>query len=243
MSPPSRRQAVDHVVERLDVSERRACKVLRQSRATQRYLPTCREDEGPLTRRIIELACLYGRYGTPRIEALLRSEDWTVNHKRLERIWTEQGLKVPKKQPKRGRLWFNDGSCIRLRPQHRDHVWAYDFVMTRTHDGRAFRMLTIVDEFTRECLAIDVARKLSSDDVLERLAWLMATRGVPDHIRSDNGPEFTARVVREWLSRVGVKTLFIEPGSPWENGYVESFNGKLRDELLNGEVFYTLNEA
>ena len=230
-------------MDRLDVSERRACEVLGQSRATQRYLPRVRDDESLLTQQIVELAAMYGRYGTPRITALLGYEGWRVNHKRVERIWRQEGLKVPKKQPKRGRLWFNDGSCIRLRPQYPDHVWAYDFVAARTHDGRPLRMLTLVDEFTRECLAIDVARGLRSDDVLERLSWLFATRGVPEHIRSDNGPEFTAKVVRSWLSRVGVKTLFIEPGSPWENGYVESFNGKLRDELLNGELFYTLREA
>jgi putative transposase len=226
-----------------DVSERRACKVLIQPRATQRYLPQVRDDEEPLTQRIIELACVYGRYGTPRITAMIRDEGPIVNHKRVERIWKREGLKVPRKQPKRGRLWLNDGSCVRLRPQHKDHVWAYDFVTARTHDGRPLRMLTLVDEFTRECLAIDVARSQKSDDVLERLAWLFATRGAGKHIRSDNGPEFTANVVREWLKRVGVRTLFIEPGSPWENGYVESFNGKLRDELLNGEIFYTLREA
>lgn len=225
------------------MSERRACRVLGQVRAVQRYTPQVRDDEKPLTGRIVELAAVYGRYGTPRISAMLRSEGWIVNHKRVERIWRDAGLKVPQKQPKRGRLWLNDGSCIRLRPEHRDHVWAYDFVSARTHDGVPFRMLTIVDEYTRECLAIDVARKLTSDDVLERLAWLMATRGVPGHIRSDNGPEFAALVVRHWLAKVGVKTLFIEPGSPWENGYVESFNGKLRDELLNREIFYSLNEA
>jgi len=230
-------------VDQLGVSERRACKVLRQPRATQRYLPIVRDDEAPLTQRIIELACVYGRYGTPRIAYYLEQEGWKVNHKRLERIWRQQGLKVPSKQPKRGRLWLNDGSCIRLRPEHKDHVWAYDFVTSHTHDGRSFRMLTLVDEFTRECLAIDVARRLRSDDVLERLSWLFATRGVPEHIRSDNGPEFTAGVVRDWLRKLEVKTLFIEPGSPWENGYVESFNGKLRDELLNGEIFYTLKEA
>lgn len=225
------------------VSERRACQVLGQPRATQRYLPSVREDEEPLTCWIIMLAALYGRYGTPRITGLIRNAGMIVNHKRVERIWKAEGLKVPKKQPKRGRLWFNDGSCIRLRPERKDHVWAYDFVTAHTHDGRPFRMLTLVDEYTRECLAIDVARKLRSDDVLERLSWLFATRAVPDHIRSDNGPEFTAKVVRDWLQRVGVKTLFIEPGSPWENGYVESFNGKLRDELLNGEIFYSLKEA
>jgi transposase InsO family protein len=175
--------------------------------------------------------------------ALVREEDWQVNHKRVERIWRSEGLKVPRKQPKRGRLWLNDGSCIRLRPERQDHVWAYGFMGDRTHDGRPFRLLTVVDEYTRECLAIDVARRMNSDDVLERLSWLVAIRGVPDHVRSDNGPEFTAQVVREWLKRVGVKTLFIEPGSPWENGYVESFNGKLRDELLGVEIFYTLREG
>ncbi len=230
-------------MDRFRVSERRACRVLRQPRATQRYLALVRDDEGPLTRRVIELAALYGRYGTLRITGLIRNEGKLVNHKRVERIWKSEGLKVPKKQPKRGRLWFNDGSCIRLRPERRDHVWAYDFVTGHTHEGQSFRMLTLVDEYTRECLAIDVARKLRSDDVLERLSWLFATRGVPAHVRSDNGPEFTATVVREWLKRVGVRTLFIEPGSSWENGYCESFNGKLRDELLNGEIFYTLKEA
>jgi putative transposase len=216
---------------------------LKHPRTTQRYAPIERDDEEPLTRRIIELAAAFGRYGYRRITAMLRLEGWAVNHKRVERIWKQEGLKVPKKQPKRGRLWLNDGSCVRLRAERRDHVWAYDFVQGRTHDGTSFRMLTLVDEYTRECLAIDVARTLRSDDVLERLSWLMATRGVPDHIRSDNGPEFTARVVRDWLKKVGVRTLFIEPGSPWENGYCESFNGKLRDELLARETFYSLREA
>lgn len=229
--------------ERFGVSERRACRVLKQPRATQRYAPIERDDEEPLTRRIIELAAAYGRYGYRRITALLRLDAWRVNHKRVERIWRQQGLKVPKRQRKRGRLWHNDGSCVRLRPEHKDHVWAYDFVQDRTADGKRIRMLTIVDEFTRECLAIDVGRSLRSDDVLEQLAWLMATRGVPGHIRSDNGSEFTAKAVRAWLKNVGVRTLFIEPGSPWENGYIESFNGKLGDELLKRERFDTLKEA
>jgi len=230
-------------VRDLGVSERRACKVLGQGRATQRYAPRPRSDEEPLTARIVELAGVYGRYGYRRVTVMLRHEAWSVNHKRVERIWRRSGLKVPQRQPKRGRLWLSDGSCVRLRPERPNHVWAYDFVEERTHDGRKFRMLTIVDEYTRECLAIDVARRLGSDDVLERLTWLMVTRGVPDHIRSDNGGEFTAGVVRAWLGRVGVKTLFIEPGSPWENGYIESFNGKLQDELLKREIFYTLKEA
>ena len=229
--------------DRFKVSQRRACKTLSQPRATQRYLPNIQVDEKPLTRRIIELASIFGRYGYRRITALLQEDGWWVNHKRVERIWRREGLKVPKKQPKRGRLWINDGSCIRRRAESQNDVWAYDFVQGRTHDGRSFRMLTLIDEFTRECLSIDVARQLNSEDVLERLTWLMVTRGVPNHIRSDNGPEFTAKVVRKWLERVGVRTLFIEPGSPWENGYVESFNGKLADELLEREVFYTLHEA
>lgn len=225
------------------VSERRACEVLGQPRSTQRCPRKVDEDEAPLIRRMTEWATRFGRYGYRRITALLRREGWRVNHKRVERLWRREGLKVPKKQPKRGRLWLNDGSCVRLRPTHRDHVWSYDFVADRTKEGRPLRMLTIVDEYTRECLSIDVARKLDHEDVLERLAYLFVTRGVPEHLRSDNESEFTAQAVREWLGRVGVKTLYIEPGSPWENGYIESFNGKLRDELLNREVFETLLEA
>jgi putative transposase len=234
---------VERVREKLGVSERRACTVLGQPRSTQRREPYVPDDEPALAKRMVELATEYGRYGYRRITAMLRAEGWHVNHKRIERLWRREGLKVPSKQPRRGRLWLNDGSCIRLRPEHQDHVWAYDFVHDRTHDGRPLRMLTLVDEFTRECLAIDVARRMTSEDVLERLTDLFIRHGVPDHIRSDNGAEFTAKAVREWLTKVGVRTLFIEPGSPWENGYIESFNGKLRDELLNGEIFYTLREA
>ena len=189
------------------------------------------------------MAKAYGRYGYRRITALLRHTGWQVNSKRVERIWRQEGLKVPARQPKRGRLWLNDGSCIRLRPERPQHVWAYDFVQDRTHNGRAFRILTVIDEYTRECLAIKVERKLGSNDVLSTLAELFVQRGAPEHIRSDNGAEFCAKAVRDWLKTLEVKTLFIEPGSPWENGYVESFNGKLRDELLQREVFYTLLEA
>jgi putative transposase len=192
---------------------------------------------------VVELAAEYGRYGYRRVTAMLNSEGWRVNHKRVERLWRREGLKVPAKQPKRGRLWLTDGSCVRLRPAFKGHVWSYDFVAARTRDGRAFRLLVIIDEFSRECLAIYVARRITSDDVLGVLAQLFVGKGSPCHLRSDNGTEFTAKVVREWLSKVGVKTLYIEPGSPWENGYVESFNGKLRDELLNGELFDTLLEA
>ena len=233
-----------HVCGALGVSERRACRVLGQPRSTQRHRGKLGEGEARLVSRIIELAKAYGRYGYRRITALLHREGWRVNHKKVERIWRQEGLKVPRKQPKRGRLWWNDGSCVRKRAERKDHVWSYDFVADRTHDGRAIRMLVILDEFTRECLTIEVARSLRSEHVLECLGELFVQRGTPDYIRSDNGSEFTAYAVREWLKdEVGVTPLFIEPGSPWENGYVESFNGKFRDELLNGEIFYTLQEA
>ena len=196
-----------------------------------------------MTEAIIELASQYGRYGYRMVTAMLRNDGWLVNHKRVERIWRQEGLKVPNKQPKRARLWLNDGSCVRLRAEHKDHVWSYDFVQDRTADGRSFRILTLIDEYTRECLSLKVARRLNSHSVLDELSTLFLTRGIPEHIRSDNGPEFTAKAVRDWLDLVGVNTLFIEPGSPWENGYIESFNGKLRNELLDGEIFTTLFEA
>ena len=227
----------------LGVPERRACRVLGQHRSTQRKSPSRPDDEAALTADIVALATQYGRYGDRRITALLRTAGWVVNRKRVERLWRREGLKVPQKQPKRGRLWLNDGSCTRLRPEHPNHVWSYDFVEDRTHDGRKYRMLNVVDEFTRECLAIRVSRKLGSVDVVDVLSDLFILRGVPEHIRSDNGSEFVAKIVREWIAAVGAKTAYIEPGNPWENGYCESFNGKLRDELLNGEVFYALAEA
>ena len=230
-------------MSKFSVSERRACKVLGQSRATQRRVIIEPNKEEFIKNRIITLAKKYGRYGYRRITALLRNEGIMINHKRVERIWRQEGLKVPRKQPKRGRLWLNDGSCIRLRPEYRNHVWTYDFVMDRTNDGRKIRMLTIIDEHSRESLAIIAKRRLNSMDVLLTLADLFIRKGVPDYIRSDNGSEFTAIMIRKWLKCIGVKTLYIEPASPWENGYIESFNGKLRDELLDREVFYTLKEA
>ena len=217
--------------------------MIEQPRSTQRYQKSCKTDEEALRSDIIRLATKYGRYGYRRITALLHRFGWRVNHKRVERIWRQEGLKVPKKQPKRARLWLNDGSCVRLRPTHRNHVWSYDFVMDRTHYGMPIKILTLIDEYSRYCLALDVEHSIKSDDVLHTLSNLFLVYGIPENIRSDNGPEFTARAVRRWLQRVGVKTAFIEPGSPWENGYNESFNGKLRDELLNGEIFYNLKEA
>jgi putative transposase len=225
------------------VSERFACRVLGQHRSTQRKIAKTPDDEAVLTADIIALAIQYGRYGYRRITALLRNAGWVVNVKRVERIWRREGLKVPAKQPKRKRLWLNDGSCIRLRPEHPNHVWSYDFVEDRTHDGRKYRMLNIIDEFTRECLAIRINRKLNSTDVIDVLTDLFILRGAPGHVRSDNGPEFIARAVQDWITLVGARTAYIEPGSPWENGYCESFNSKLRDELLNGEIFYSLKEA
>ena len=219
------------------------CAALGQHRSTQRKAPRGFDDEEALIADIIELARQYGRYGYRKIAALLRDAGWLVNDKRVERIWRCEGLKVPAKQPKKGRLWLNDGSCIRLRPEHRDHVWSYDFVEDRTHDGRKFRTLNVVDEFTRECLAIRVARKLNSTDVIDVLSDLFILRGVPGHIRSDNGPEFIAQAVQDWITAVGARTAYIAPGSPWENGYVESFNARFRDELLDGEIFYSLREA
>ena len=202
-----------------------------------------RADEDALTAAIVALARRFGRYGYRRITDLLQMAGWQVNAKRVQRIWRTEGLKVPSKQPKRGRLWLTDGSCIRLRPEHRNHVWAYDFVSETTSDGRKLRLLTVIDEYTRECLAIRVQRRMTSHDVLYALSELFLEHGIPEHIRSDNGPEFVAKAVRGWLNNLGVTTLFIELGSPWENGYIESFNGKLRDELLNGELFYTIKEA
>ena len=234
---------IEHVRCELQVSERRACAALGQHRSTQRKAPHGRDDEQRLTADIVELARQYGRYGYRKIAALLRAAGWLVNDKRVERIWRREGLKVPKKQPKRGRLWLTDGSCVRLRPAHRNHVWSYDFVEDRTHDGRKYRMLNVLDEFTHESLAIRVARKLKAIDVIDVLSDLFIARGVPGHIRSDNGPEFVAKAVQEWIGAVGAKTAYIAPGSPWENGYIESFNARLRDELLDGEIFYSLKEA
>ncbi len=217
--------------------------MLGQPRSSHRHREAVPKDEPRLVNRIVELATRYGRYGYRRITALLRWEGWRVNHKRVERLWRREGLKVPRRQPKRGRLWLNDGSCVRRRAERPNHVWSYDLVAERTHEGRPLRILTVVDEYTRECLALEVARRITSEDVLDCLAELFVQRGLPGFIRSDNGPEFTAQAVRRWLAELEVQTLFIEPGSPWENGYVESFNGKLRDELLNGEIFCTVMEA
>jgi len=210
------------------VSERRICRVFGQNRSTQRRRPRGYADEEQLVAVMIELTRQYGRYGYRQIAALLKDAGWLVNDKRIGRLWRREGLKVPMK-PKKGRLWLNDGSCIRLRPEYRDRVWSYDFVHHRTDDGKVFRALNILDEYSRECLAIRVKRKLNSIDVIDVLTDLFILHGVPDFIRSDNGPEFVAKIVRDWINAVGAKTAYIVPGSPWENGYCESFNARLRD--------------
>ena len=229
--------------ERFQVSERKACQVIGQHRTTQRYIPTGRADEDALTQAIIRLATEYGRYGYRRVTALLQASGWMVGKDRVQRIWRREGLKVPKKMKPRVRLWLNDGSCIRLRPEQVNHVWSCDFVEGATHDGRSYRVLVVIDEFTRQCRALHVARRINSLGVIETLADAMLEHGVPTHLRCDNGPEFIAKALRGWLSGLGTRPLYIEPGSPWENGYCESFNGKLRDECLNLEIFYSLKEA
>ncbi|MDB0037674.1 IS3 family transposase [Ascidiaceihabitans sp.] len=243
LSPSRRRAYIDLVRSQMKISERRVCRALGQHRSTQRRLPKGRADEERLVADMIELTRQYGRYGYRRVAALLRDAGWQVNDKRVERLWRREGLKVPMKQPKKGRIWMNDGSCVRLRPEYQNHVWSYDFVHHRTDDGRAFRTLNILDEYSRECLAIWVKRKLNSIEVIDALTDLFILRGIPAYIRSDNGPEFIAEALRDWIRAVGAKTAYIEPGSPWENGYCESFNGRMRDELLNGEIFYSLREA
>jgi putative transposase len=224
------------------LSQRRACRALSVCRSSVRYIPIKRQDEDEITARIIELATNYGRYGYRRITAMLQSS-YKINHKRVERIWREQGLKVPKKQPKKRRLWLNDGSCVRLRPEYRNHVWSYDFVEDRLRNGRKVRWLNIIDEYTRECLTSLPRRRWKHTDVIGVLADLFIFKGVPAYIRSDNGTEFTATKLQEWLRNLSVSTAYIEPGSPWENGYCESFNSKMRDEFLNRELFDTMFEV
>ena len=229
--------------QQLGVSERRACKALDQPRSTQRYKVTDQETEKALIRKMLELARQHPRYGYRRITALLRQEGWPVNRKRVQRLWREQGLKVPQKQSKRRRLGSHDQGSQRKRAEQINQVWSYDFVMDQTEDGRRLKMLPIVDEYTRECLEIEVSRSLTAEDVVAVLGRLFVERGEPEYIRSDNGPEFIAEVVKQWLQKSAVKTLYIEPGSPWENAYSESFNSRFRDELLDRELFTSVLEA
>lgn len=243
MSPAKRRLLIEKVSLKYHLSERRTCRALKLHRSYARYIPLKKKDEDEITAKIIELACEYGRYGYRRITAMLRLQGYLINHKRVERIWREQGLRVPKKQPKRRRLWMNDGSCVRLRAEYKNHVWSYDFVFDRLSNGRQIKWLNIIDEYSRECLASIPKRNWRHMDIIEVLSGLFMQKGCPEYLRSDNGSEFTATHIREWLRDVGVGTLYIEPGSPWENGYCESFNSKMRDEFLNVELFDTMFEA
>jgi len=247
VSPERRRRTIAGVRRRLGsdkVSERRACRVLGQPRSTQRYRSRRREDEPRLLGEMRSLARQRPRFGAERIHELLVVRDWRVNHKRVHRLWKQENMQVPRRQHRRRRLpGCSENSCVRHRAEHKDHVWSYDFLSDRTEDGRQLRLLSVIDEYTRECLAIEVARSFTAEDIVGVLQYLFAVRGTPQHLRSDNGPEFVARSVRRWLERADVGTLFIAKGSPWENGYVESFNGKLRDELLNRELFLSLEEA
>ena len=231
------------VMRVLKVSERRACKTIGQIRSTQRYEKVPNQEQAKLEERVIGLASEYGRYGYRQVTNLLNMEGFDVGKDRVFSIWQREGLKVPQKPPKRSRLWLVDGSCIRLRPEYKNHVWSYDFVSEQTHDGRRFKILNIIDEFTRECLASHVARRIKSQDVILVLADLFLKYGIPKHIRSDNGPEFIAKKLVAWIKNLEIQPLFIQPGSPWENGYCESFNGKMRYEFLDGEIFYSLLEA
>jgi transposase InsO family protein len=234
---------VDGIRAKYGLSERHACRIVGQHRGTQRYVPTLPADEDGLTRAIVALASEYGRYGCRRVTALLQADGWQVGKDRVQRIWRREGLKVPSRHRPRSRLWLNDGSCVRLRPLHRNHVWSFDFVQAQTHDGRSLRILTLIDEHSRACLALKVARRINSLGVIEALADAMCLHGIPEHIRCDNGPEMISKALRKWVTKTGSQIQYITPGSPWENGYCESFNGKLRDECLRQEIFYSLREA
>jgi len=243
VSPARRREAVQEAQTTLEVSERRACQVIGQPRSTQRYAAKERDGERPLVSSMLDLVRRHPRYGYRRVWALLRSEGFRVNVKRIYRLWRKEGLKVPQKQRKKRRLGCSANGCVRHRAEHIDHVWCYDFVSDQTVDGRTLKLLTLEDEYTREALAIEVERSITSTDLIETLRYLFEVRGAPQHIRSDNGPEFIAQALRRWLAESGVGTLYIAPGAPWENGFNESFNSRLRDELLNAELFTSLQEA
>ena len=244
VTPAQRRQVVGHLQETFLVSQRRGCRLVGQARSTQRQRPQRpAEEESRLTARIVELVGQHPRFGYRRIWTLLRREGWRVNRKRIWRLWRQQGLKVPRKQHKKRRLGSSANSCVRRRSEHRNHVWSWDFIFDRTQDGRPLKWFTLIDEFTRECLALEVARGMTGSIVTAILAEVIRQRGAPKHIRSDNGPEFIAKCVRAWMAQAGVASLYIEPGAPWENGYNKSFNSKLRDELLACEEFTTLLEA
>lgn len=241
VGPSARKSAVRTLVEGHECSERHGCEMVGVSRTAYRRKPVEKEDEAALRRRIRELAESKKRYGCPRITQLLVREGRKVNKKRVHRIWKEEGLSLPQRRPKRKR----QGRTVERvnRATHRNHVWSYDFVEDRTENGNKLRMLNVMDEYTRECHQIRVERSVSAEKVMDTLNWLFLLKGAPEHIRSDNGPEFVAQAVCEWLEQAGCGPIFIKPGSPWENPYIESFNGKFRDECLNREIFTSGREA
>jgi putative transposase len=243
VSPARKREAVTKLRTQLAMSERRACRVLDQPRSSQRRRSKPRDDEAALVKRMLELVRERPRFGYRRIGVLLRAEGYRAGATRMLRLWRQEGLKVPQKKRKRRRLGTSDNGLVHRRAETKDHVWTWDFVFDRTTAGSPLKWLSIVDEYTRECLALKVDRSITSEDVIDTLAELLAMRGVPQCIRSDNGPEFIAHAVRQWLGQVGVETLYVEPGSPWENGYVESFHSRLRDEFLATEEFESLAAA
>jgi putative transposase len=241
VSPLARRSAVKYLVKQSRSSQRRACAVVRIPRSLVRYIVRRRKDEAELIRKIHKLAIRHSRYGYRRITVLLQREGIRINKKRVHRIWKSEGLGLPRKRPKRRRIGPT-GEIVN-KAEYPNHVWSYDFVEDRTERGGKLRILVIIDEYTRECLAIRVAPSIPASAVIETLEWLFLAKGVAKYIRSDNGPEFIARAVCQWLEQAGCSTLFINPGSPWENGYIESFNDKLRDECLNREIFRNGKEA
>jgi len=241
VSPLARRSAVKYLVKQMGNSQRRACAVVRIPRSLVRYIVRRRKDEAELIRKIHKLAIRHSRYGYRRITVLLQREGIRINKKRVHRLWKSEGLGLPRKKPKRRRIGPT-GEIVN-KAEYPNHVWSYDFVEDRTERGGKLRILVIIDEYTRECLATRVEPSIPASAVIETLEWLFLTRGVAKYIRSDNGPEFIARAVCQWLENSGCQALFINHGSPWENGYIESFNDKLRDECLNREIFRNGKEA
>jgi putative transposase len=226
-----------------DAPQRQACRVADQPRSTQRYVPQVKPDEPALIQRMHELVRRHPRFGYRRIGAMLRAEGRRINLKRVRRLWKKEGFRVPSRTHKKRRLGHSDNGILRWRALHKNDVWTWDFIHDSDEAGRALKWLSLVDEYTRECLALEVNRSMTALDVIGILAEVFRERGLPGHIRSDNGPEFIATAIRQYLGKAGVGTLYIEPGAPWENGYAESFHGRLRDELLNLEVFANLAEA
>jgi transposase InsO family protein len=243
VGPARRREAVVYLQQGFEVGERRACRVLGQPRSTQRYEGKSPEKDRALIANLHRIAGSEPRAGYRTVTRLLRREGWELNPKRVHRLWKQEGLKVPGRRPRKRRRGDSANSSQRLRAERLNHVWSYDFLFDQTDDGGRLKWLPILDEYSREAIGLEVERSLTAQDVIRSLEGLVAVRGVPEFIRSDNGPEFVARAVKEWISRRGFRTCFIEPGSPWQNAYIESFNSRFRDEFLNLEVFGSLMEA